>query len=71
MATDEGKDGNETGTLNKEMKLEWLYKGGSESDVNSTHGLIAQSVRASEGNLVVLGSDLTIPLRPTFNSYFY
>ena len=35
VATDEGKDRNETWTLDKEMKLEWLYKAGSESELNS------------------------------------
>ena len=35
MATDEGKDRNETQTLNKEMKLEWLYKVGPERELNS------------------------------------
>ena len=31
VVTDEGKDRNETRTLNKEMKLEELYKVGSEA----------------------------------------
>ena len=35
VATDEGKDRNEMSTLDKEMKLQWLYKVGSESEVNS------------------------------------
>ena len=35
VATDEGKDQNETWTLNKEMKLEKLYKVGSESELSS------------------------------------
>ena len=35
VATDEGKDRNETSTLNKEIKLESLYKVGSKSELNS------------------------------------
>ena len=35
VATDEGKDRNEMWTQDKEMKLEWLYKVGSESELNS------------------------------------
>ena len=35
VVTDEGKDRNEKWTLKKEMKLEGLYKVGSESELNS------------------------------------
>ena len=35
VATDESKDRYETWTLNKEMKLEQLYKVGSDSEMNS------------------------------------
>ena len=35
VATDEGNDPNETWTLNKEMKLEYLHKVGYESRLNS------------------------------------
>ena len=47
------------------MKLEQLYKVVSEYEL--THGLIAQSVRASEQDSVDVAQ---IPLRPTFYSYF-
>ena len=39
------------------IKLDQLYKGGSESELN--HGLIAKSVRASERNSVIVGSNPT------------
>ena len=35
VATDEGNGRNETSALNKEMKLEYLYKVGSECELNS------------------------------------
>ena len=35
VATDEGNDRNEMWTLDKEMKLEYLYKNGSECELNS------------------------------------
>ena len=47
------------------VKLELLHKVGSEC--NWTHGLIAQSVRASERDSMVVGLN---PLRPTCYSYF-
>ena len=40
------------------MKLELLYKVGSECELNSW--LIAQSVRVSEWNSVVVGSNPTL-----------
>ena len=57
MAIDESNGRNEMGTLNGEITLEWLYKIGSECEL--THGLMAQSVRASERNSVIVGSNPT------------
>ena len=50
----------------KMMKFDWLYKVGSECELNSWLDR-AQLVRASERNSVVVGSNL---LRLTFYSYF-
>ena len=59
VANDAGNNRNETWTLNKEMKLEYLYKTKFALRASWNHGLIAQSVRMSEQNSVVVGSNST------------
>ena len=48
----------------------WNWSGCTKLALSAswTHGLIAQSVRVSERNSVVVGSNIS--LRPTFYSYF-
>ena len=52
--TDKGKDHKETWTLNKDMKLLSCLKLALRA--SWTHDLIAQSIRASEQNSVVVSS---------------
>ena len=62
MASDEGNGRNEMWTHNKEVAIQrWNRSSYSTLALSAswTNGLIAKSLRASERNLVVLGSNST------------
>ena len=60
VAADEGNGRNETWAMTEEIKLEYLYKVGSECELNSCSGSsVGKTVTASEQKSVVVGSNPT------------